>query len=207
MDAYAQIPFTSQAPEPIIPGTEHVTGRSGEAGVISISIGTHILLVDAEQWEAEQTIELAPAGLFLRRRPCDMNWSSRPSRQTYYAVSTVGRVFEVRLHRLLLNAKRHTDVDHKNGNGLDNRLSNLRFATALQNSHNRRSVAGTSSGFMGVHWHRRDERWHATVCDNGKKIFLGGFSSEIDAAIAHDKWVKQHRPVFGYLNFPDEVQQ
>src|SRR4051812_29968884 len=68
---------------------------------------------------------------------CKYNWYVTDG----YAVRSVwtdGRVVHVKMHRQILNAQDGQEVDHANGNGLDNRRSNIRIATHTQNSQNRK---------------------------------------------------------------------
>lgn len=60
-----------------------------------------------------------------------------------------------------------------------------------------------TSGFIGVVWHKRDERWQAQIRLAGKNIFLGYFSDPIAAARARDKAKREmHGAEFGTFNFP-----
>jgi hypothetical protein len=76
-------------------------------------------------------------------------------------------------------------TDHRDGNGLNNQRSNLRPATHVQNSQNRRPWAGRSSQHKGVSWHRRAGKWRADITVNGKIRYLGLFESEENAARAY----------------------
>jgi len=93
-------------------------------------------------------------------------------------------------------------VDHANGNGLDNRRSNLRPATIAQNSQNRRPPVGGSSKFKGVCWNRVSQKWQAGIKINGKSHYLGLFAAEIDAANAYDEAALEAYGEYAYLNFP-----
>jgi hypothetical protein len=77
------------------------------------------------------------------------------------------------------------EVDHINGDGLDNRKSNLRLATRAQNGCNLRPQQGKSSRFKGVAWHVCG-KWRAHISPNRTQIALGLFDDEIDAALAYD---------------------
>jgi hypothetical protein len=74
-------------------------------------------------------------------------------------------------------------VDHINGMRADNRWSNLREATPLQNSRNRRPSMKNSTGRIGVAFDRRREKWNAYIGVDGKTINLG-FYAEMSAAVA-----------------------
>jgi hypothetical protein len=101
-----------------------------------------------------------------------------------YAKATVpgGGKIVVFMHKLITG---YPITDHRNGYGLDNRRSNLRPATALQNSHNTRPYAGHSSRFKGVTWHKHTKKWAAQIRINGKNRYLGLFVSEEEAAHAY----------------------
>ena len=77
----------------------------------------------------------------------------------------------------------HT-IDHVNGNGRDNRLSNLRHATPSQNSMNRGTPITNTSGVRGVSLIRRTGRWEAAVVKNGKKKRFGSYVNFDDAVAA-----------------------
>ena len=81
------------------------------------------------------------------------------------------------LHRLLLNAPRDKQVDHINGDGLDNRRCNLRLCSHAENMRNSRS----RSGLKGATFDKRRNKWYARICVNRRQIFLGFFDSEEEA--------------------------
>lgn len=76
------------------------------------------------------------------------------------------------------------DVDHINGNGADNRWSNLREAAHFQNMHNVGLRADNSSGVRGVYFNRQKKRWQASVTVNGRRVSLGRFKSLEEAGAA-----------------------
>ncbi len=95
------------------------------------------------------------------------------------------------------------DLDHRDGDRLNNRPGNLREATRRQNNQNCGSKGGTSA-FRGVCWLRADNRWLAQATDaRGRHRYLGQFEREEDAARAHDAFVTQEHGVFARPNFPD----
>jgi hypothetical protein len=130
-------------------------------------------------------------------------------KKNFYAVSGVknkdGNFELVRLHRLLMNSPKGRVVDHRNGDGLDNRRENLRIATRGQNVCNKiKTRRKTSSKFIGVSWDKRSRLWAAYVGHLYKKIFLGYFKNEIDAARAYDRAAIKYHGEFARLNFPRE---
>jgi hypothetical protein len=86
------------------------------------------------------------------------------------------------LHRELMNAPCNKEVDHRNGDGLDNRRTNLRFATPAQNARNRPLQRNNTSGVRGVHWYASKGKWRARIKVNNKYIDLGLFNDLQSAA-------------------------
>ncbi len=107
------------------------------------------------------------------------------------------------LHREIMNAPKRRIVDHENGDSLDNRRANLRLATKSQNVWNCRKRKNTSSRFIGVHFDKRKGHWAARMEHHGKRIWLGYFDSEIEAARARDRAAKKHYGEFARLNFTE----
>jgi hypothetical protein len=66
-------------------------------------------------------------------------------------------------------------IDHIDGDGLNNRISNLRDGTRSQNQRNQRPGKLNKSGFVGVSWHSATKKWHANIWIDGKRKFLGRF--------------------------------
>lgn len=125
------------------------------------------------------------------------------SRTDWYAVATKlnGSTSSLRMHRLITNAVAGQMVDHKNGNGLDNRRPNLRICTCSQNNQNRRRLSTKSSQFKGVRWHKQTSRWESRIMLNKVSIYLGCFTNEHDAAIAYDAAARNYFGEFALTNF------
>jgi len=108
------------------------------------------------------------------------------------------------MHRAILNAPPRMDVDHINGNGLNNTRENLRLCTRSQNMMNQRLKGGTSR-FRGVSWLKGGAKWHAQVRANGKRLHLGLFTDETEAAMAYDAAARELFGDFARLNFGDAL--
>lgn len=109
----------------------------------------------------------------------------------------------VRMHREILKATDELEVDHINGDGLDNRRENLRLCSHRENCRaSKTKTPGTSSRFRGVTWHRIGKRWMAQLKKNGKRIYLGLFLAEEAAARCYDAAAIEHFGKFASLNFP-----
>lgn len=92
-------------------------------------------------------------------------------------------------------------VDHINRDKLDNRIENLRACTISQNGFNQSSTKGSSSKYLGVSWDRTAKRkWLASAQLNKKKVRLGNFDSEDDAAKAYNEFAKENYGDFANLN-------
>lgn len=110
-----------------------------------------------------------------------------------------GNKVEVKMHRLVINAPENKQVDHKNGNKLDNRRENLRICSNMENQRNRHAVRG-SSKFKGVDYNKQAGKWRARIENADKSIFLGHFIEEIDAAEAYNEAAEELFGEFACLN-------
>lgn len=110
----------------------------------------------------------------------------------------------MQLHRYILylngNLDHSLDVDHKDGNPLNNLKNNLRICTASQNTRNSRRKRNSISQYKGVSFFKRDQKWKAEIYINGKNSFLGLFINEIDAAKAYNTAAILHFGEFAKLN-------
>jgi hypothetical protein len=110
------------------------------------------------------------------------------------------RNFVIYMHRQIMEHPEGLVIDHLNGDGLDNRRSNLRIATRSQNQFNRVSNKNSESRFKGVT--RKGDKWRAQIKVNGRNVHLGCFDSEEEAARVYDKAAQEHHREFARLNFP-----
>lgn len=92
-------------------------------------------------------------------------------------------------------------TDHIDGNGLNNRRSNLRPATHAQNQFNAGSRGG-SSQYKGVSWNKHARKWCAGIDAAPIRMRLGYFTDEEEAARAYDAAALQLHGEFARLNFP-----
>jgi hypothetical protein len=93
-------------------------------------------------------------------------------------------------------------VDHWNRDGLDNRRCNLRIANYSQNAANSGPSVRNTSGYKGVTFSRRADKWQAGIQVNGKFQFLGHWATREDAARAYDAAATKFFGEFAHLNFP-----
>lgn len=113
---------------------------------------------------------------------------------------------QIKLHRYLLDAPDDMQVDHINGDALDNRRENLRLATPSQNQANRRKRQATTSIYKGVSWHKKARKWRATIgIGNGKQQHLGFYDDPVAAAAAYDARANALFGAYACLNLPEDV--
>lgn len=109
-------------------------------------------------------------------------WFAKKSGNTYYAETKVrregGGQRDIRMHRLLLSlTDQKIQVDHRDGNGLNNQRENLRACSLAENQRNRGAYANNKSGFKGVSWHKQSGKWRASIGVNGKRKHIGLFDT------------------------------
>lgn len=108
-------------------------------------------------------------------------WHLRVSRGNVYVETSGGKS----LHRMIMKPANGNVVDHINGDGLDNRRKNLREVTQ---SENLRNIAGpqrnSTSGILGVSYHKGSKRWYARIFHEGRTVILGRFLTKEEAAAA-----------------------
>lgn len=118
-----------------------------------------------------------------------------------------GKKRTLRLSRIVLERKlgrpltKGEQADHKNRNILDNRRSNLRVASNMQNQANRLKTKRSTSGYKGVSWFKHLGKWRADIQKDGKLRYLGHFSDKVEAAKAYDRAALELFGEFALLNF------
>ena len=150
--------------------------------------GDYFVIVDPEDYEE------------LNR----YKWCASNKRGMVYAMRRGKNGRTVYMHRLIMNAPKGSDVDHKNHRIWDNRRENLRVCTRRQNQMNK-GYHGGSSGFVGVY--PRGDHWEAGITSRGKHYYLGRFDDPVAAAKARDRKAWELHGEFAYLNFPEDYGQ
>jgi hypothetical protein len=113
------------------------------------------------------------------------------------ASKTTGRS-GVLLHRFILGlSDPSVEVDHRDGDALNNRRANLRQATRQQNNTNRGKWA-SKAGFKGVH--KKGNKWYAAIWRDGRSVRLGNFTDPNKAAIAYNRAAREAFGEFAKLN-------
>ena len=142
---------------------------------LSVSIEltrNHFALVDSEDYDKLKSI----------------NWYAASVKRSIYAYNRKHKS----MHRFLMQPPKDLEVDHINGNGLDNRRCNLRVVTRKLNAANQKKVHyKTSSKHKGVHFHISNKKWMSQIYIDGKSNHLGCFKTENEAALAYNKKAKE----------------
>lgn len=153
---------------------------------MKIGLGNEILLIDKEDWFRFKELRwqiLKPKGYVVCYK----------KEKTLY------------LHREILSAPKNLQVDHINGNKLDNQRKNLRLATSQQNLANSKLSKWNTSGFKGARWDKQHKKWKTEIKFNYVYIFIGYFDTLHQAALAYDLWAMDLNKEFAKTNFKVEL--
>lgn len=170
-----------------------MTPKDVPPGAVAVPVGDHVALVDES--DAERVLA--------------HHWRPMVSQSGKVYAYTVIDCTTVLLQRFILGTDPGLDTDHKDGDPLNNRRSNLRPATRSQNTANapkstRADGRPWSSIYKGVFWNKAQRKWQASIRVNGRLKFLGRFTVEADAARAYDAEARKAFGPFAYTNFPAE---
>lgn len=129
-------------------------------------------------------------------------WCAAKGENTFYATRMEPgnpRTF-ILMHQQILGFPK--EVDHKDGDGLNNKRSNLRACTRSQNHMNRRPKIGCSSRFKGVSFNEkcRIHPWRVMIMVNYKRIYIGFYATEKEAALAYNQKAIELFGEFARLN-------
>ena len=84
------------------------------------------------------------------------------------------------------------ELDHINGDGLDNRISNLRLVSHKENAKNQKKPSNNTSGVVGVYFSKAENKWKAMICVDYKPIWLGTFVEKSEAIKARKEAELEH---------------
>ena len=144
-------------------------------------------IVDNEDYEELNKLNWHYAGGYARRNKRLLN----------------GKRKIVNMHREMMNTPEGFETDHINGDRLDNRRSNLRIVTKNENKRNAKARKGTSQ-FKGVSYHKtkrhKNGYWNARIQIDGKRVNIGYFKNEKEAAIAYNHAAKKYHGKYARIN-------
>jgi hypothetical protein len=117
-------------------------------------------------------------------------------RQGYLQTSIDGKLYKV--HRLvwlyMYGEWPKNNIDHIDHNPANNKISNLRDVSCLENNRNKRRNTNSSSGLLGVGWHKRDECWVAHIEVSGIRHNLGYYKDKETALNARKQAEQIYHP-------------
>lgn len=123
-----------------------------------------------------------------------------------------GKRCVILMHRQIMKViDSKIQIDHKDGNSLNNQKYNLRPCNDRQNQYNSKKQSDRTSVYKGVHWDKNRLKWMSRISipptsneGNGRQKSLGRFKLEIDAAYAYNAAAHKYFGSFAKLNYPDE---
>ena len=131
-------------------------------------------------------------------------WNERKG----YARSSIGKK-KIYAHRIVMDVgdyEINKQIDHINGDTLDNRKQNLRVVTSRQNGLNSSIRKDNTSGVTGVCWDKRRQKWLVRIHENGKEINLGYYSEFDDAVKARKIGEEKYYGEYSYDNSRNKHQ-
>jgi hypothetical protein len=161
-----------------------IDDKNGTVYIESVFKGEkHTILVSLENFELV--------------KKCNRRWTVYKDNNRLYARGYVkdplGRSKQVSLHRYITNCAVGLVVDHCNGNGLDNRINNLRPVTPEANTQNAAMRKDNTTGYRGVS-RLKNGKYRATISVKGKNNHLGSFETLEEAAIAYWEAQRTYHP-------------
>lgn len=117
-----------------------------------------------------------------------------------YAVRHSTGKKSIAMHREIAKTPKGMVTDHANGNKLDNRRANLRAATRGQNATNSKLHSNNTSGYRGVTYLKRTNKWRAHISIDGMMVYLGNHDTPEKAANAYNVVARNHFGAFAKLN-------
>lgn len=124
-------------------------------------------------------------------------WHVTRKRSNWYAQRWIGKK-SILMQNVILNLTEEERADHTDGDGLNNQRYNLRKATSLQNSRNRRKRNYTKYPYKGIRLF--GDKWQAYITIEKKQKHLGMYRTAEDAAAMYNQIAKQYFGEFAKLN-------
>lgn len=136
------------------------------------------------------------------------NWCAKEHKNEgrFYAVRGEGprkTMKIIRMHRVILNAPKGSEVDHINGNTLDNRKSNLRIVSRNENAKNMKKHKDGLAKYKGVSKlsNGKTNPWRARIWTDNKELSLGAYKTQEEAALVYDLAAILYFGAYAHTNF------
>ena len=127
-------------------------------------------------------------------------WYPHKAHKGFYA-SRCSSKKTILMHRFVLGAEDSVQVDHINGDKLDNRKTNLRLCNNSQNHANGGVRSDNTSGYVGITWDDKRHKWRAQITYLCKGYNLGRYATPEEAAKVYDEAAKKYFGEFARTNF------
>lgn len=160
----------------------HVRGKA-TAMRNAIEIRGDVTAIILPRRSGERVEALIDTALLEKIKAVPGTWVLHPTRNTNYAklpTASSGRR-PIFLHRIVMDAPDEMEVDHINGNGLDNRCANLRIVTHAENLQNIHPRAVGKTGIRHVRWNKQRQQYQARMMFYGRE-YHGGFFDDLESA-------------------------
>lgn len=127
-----------------------------------------------------------------------MKWNYSKTAHNYYARTKINGSNKY-MHRIIMKEPDGLQIDHINGDTIDNRRCNLRICTNQENARNSKSRKGKSK-YKGITWSKRDLNWKAQIQVNYVNYHIGYYDTEEEAALAYNKEAIKRFGEFAKIN-------
>jgi hypothetical protein len=128
------------------------------------------------------------------------NWCCVSNNKKYVKTnfSENGKQKPVYMHRFIMQAPKGMDVDHINGNPLDNRKENLRVCTHSENKRNTKKFKNNTTGYKGVSI--KKDKFQVKISHDYKQVHIGLFNTVEEAVKAYNEAALKYHGEFARLN-------
>ena len=175
-----------------------IIGRYREGGEMAKKIN---LLPDVEKLKNLFYIDSSiPNGLRWKIKTCKKVVKDSPAgyknNNGYFYTALYG--YQYKNHRIIYSIANNTNlksdqlIDHEDRQPQNNHPNNLRIVTRTENNRNVTKRKNTSSKYIGVYFHKRNKKYCSCIKVNKKRIHLGYFLTELDAARAYNDYITSH---------------
>ena len=159
-----------------------------------------------EIWKKVDDYEYEVSTFVNVRRIGKKMLKSRLNKRGYYYVTLCknGKTTTKTIHRLvaetfITNPENKECIDHIDNNPTNSNVSNLRWCSLSENQHNRAKNCNNTSGYKGVSFNKRNQKYHAQIRLNGKRIHIGLFKTAEEAYEAYkQKAIELHKEFAKY---------
>jgi len=149
----------------------------------------------------------SPSGLIWKKPTCTKQKVNQPAghmRNNKYWYVSFNRQ-QLLVHRVIYFLYHQTDIsnvtiDHIDQNTLNNSINNLRISTHQEQQCNKKGKQNSSSKYKGVNWSKSLQKWRASICVNKKRMHIGYYANEIEAAKAYNAAAEKLHGTFAFLN-------